>query len=194
MNELQRTTLSIALLASASVAFAQNEMVEGKKQFEAQCKACHALKPGVNGFGPSLAGVVGRRAGKAPGYTYTAAMSNSGLTWDEGTLDAFLTSTMGKVPGTSMPLAIPDAHVRSAIIAYLKSVSATTAKPSARVGEESMTAKATGGPTQNELIHAPSNTRDWLYASKDYAGHSVTSVSPLLEGAGCLRGRFDQPT
>jgi cytochrome c2 len=138
MNNLGRTMLSIALLASGTLAFAQNETAEGKKQFEAQCKACHTLKPGVNGFGPSLAGVVGRRAGKAPGYSYTAAMSNSGLTWDEATLDAFLTSTMRKVPGTSMPLAISDARVRSAIIAYLKSVSATTAEPSARVGEESM--------------------------------------------------------
>jgi len=178
MNILRRTILSIALLASSTLAFAQNEVAEGKKQFEAQCKACHTLKPGANAFGPSLAGVVGRRAGKAPGYRYTAAMSNSGLTWDEATLDAFLTSTMRKVPGTSMPLAIPDAHVRSTIIAYLKSVSATRAEPSARVGEESMTAKLTGGPTQDELTHAASNARDWLYASKDSARDRARGERP----------------
>src|SRR6267143_2534516 len=120
------------LLALSAGAFAQDfapheNLPQGEKLFEAQCATCHTVKAGVTGFGPSLSGVVGRRAGQAPGYTYSAAMANSGLTWDESTLDAFLTSSTQKVPGTSMPVALPDARVRSAIIAYLKSVAATTA-------------------------------------------------------------------
>src|SRR4029077_4301117 len=103
MLKRQRALLLVALLASGALAFAEDEVAEGGKQFEIQCKSCHTVQPGVNGFGPSLAGVVGRPAGKAPGFNYTSAMSNSGLTWDETTLDAFLTSSTQKVPGTAMP-------------------------------------------------------------------------------------------
>src|SRR5467141_1285888 len=143
------------LLALSAGAFAQDfapheNLPQGEKLFEAQCATCHTVKAGVNGFGPSLSGVVGRRAGQAPGYTYSAAMANSGLTWDESTLDAFLTSTTQKVPGTSMPVALPDAHVRSAIIAYLKSVSATTAA-AAPPAAAAVATKPSGGPTQDEL-------------------------------------------
>src|SRR5437868_14049324 len=130
MTHFKRISLLMALLPFSAYALAQDEVAQGQKLFETQCVSCHTVKPGVNGFGPSLASVVGKPAGKAPGYTYTGAMSNSGLTWDEKTLDAFLTSTTEKVPGTSMPVALPDPHVRSAIIAYLKSISATpTASP-----------------------------------------------------------------
>src|SRR5437870_9264110 len=111
MTHLKRIGLFLTLLAFGGAAAAQDDAAQGEKLFEAQCAACHTVKPGVNGFGPSLSGVVGRRAGQAPGYTYSAAMANSGLTWDESTLDAFLTSSTQKVPGTSMPVALPDARI-----------------------------------------------------------------------------------
>ena len=157
-----------AMLTFGASAGAQESVAEGKQAFETQCASCHTVKPGVNGFGPSLAGVVGRGAGKAPGFKYTAAMSSSGLTWDEGTLDAFLTSSTQKVPGTSMPVALPDAHVRGAIIAYLKSVAA--AQMAAAPAAPAAVTMPSGGPSQEELTHAASNKRDWLYASRDYAG------------------------
>src|SRR5436190_17710176 len=99
MLDVHRIGLFTTLLSISACALAQEDVPQGQKQFEAQCAACHTVKPGVNGFGPSLAGVVGRPAGKAPGYTYTGAMASSGLIWDEATLDAFLTSTTQKVPG-----------------------------------------------------------------------------------------------
>ena len=178
MLHLKRIGLFTALLSVSAGALAQDEVAQGQKQFEAQCAACHTVKPGVNGFGPSLAGVVGHAAGKAPGYTYTAAMANSGLTWDEKTLDAFLTSTTQKLPGTSMPVALPDANVRSAIIAYLKSVSAASTAAPAPVAAAT-TVKPSGGPTQDELTRAASSTRDWLYASKDYSGRRFVKLSQI---------------
>src|ERR1700722_17274966 len=97
------------LLALSAGALAQDlapddKVLQGQTLFETQCASSHTVKPGVNGFGPSLAGVVGRPSGRAPGYTYSSAMANSGLTWDESTLDAFLTNTQQKVPGTSIPV------------------------------------------------------------------------------------------
>lgn len=73
--------------------------------------------------GPSLFGISGRTAGSAAGYSYSPAMTGSGLTWDDATLDAFLASPMAKVPGTRMTYAgQSDPARRAAIVAYLKTL------------------------------------------------------------------------
>lgn len=89
----------------------------------AQCAACHAVEPGKNGVGPSLAGVFGKKAGQVAGYAYSDANKNSGLTWDEATLDEYLTAPMKKVPGTKMTFAgLADPAKRAEVIAYLKTL------------------------------------------------------------------------
>lgn len=176
MFGVPRALSLLAFFVISGLAHAQDDVAQGEKLFEVQCKTCHTVKAGVNGFGPSLAGVVGRKAGQAPGFSYTAAMSNSGLTWDESTLDAFLTSSTQKVPGTAMPVALPDAHVRSAIIGYLKSVSTAT---TAAAEQPTRATVPTGGPTQDELMHAGGTTRDWLYASKDYTGQRFVRLAQI---------------
>jgi cytochrome c len=89
----------------------------------AQCAACHSVEPGKNGVGPSLAGVFGKKAGQAAGYAYSDANKNSGLTWDEATLDEYLTAPMKKVPGTKMTFAgLADPAKRAEVIAYLKTL------------------------------------------------------------------------
>ena len=72
MNGGVRIALLGLLFTWGAWACAQDEVAEGEKAFESQCASCHTVKHGVNGFGPSLAGVVGRPAGKAPGYQYSA--------------------------------------------------------------------------------------------------------------------------
>jgi len=85
-----------------------------------QCKACHSVEPGKNGVGPSLAGVVGRKAGTVPGFAYSEANKSSGLTWDETTLDSYLTAPLKVMPGTKMSYAgLGDATKRKELIAYL---------------------------------------------------------------------------
>jgi len=89
------------------------------------CTACHTVvKGGRNGIGPNLSGLIGRRAGSVPGFTYSAAMKSSGLTWDAKTLDAFLAAPTKKVPGTKMPISVSDPAKRAAIIAYLTTATA----------------------------------------------------------------------
>ena len=89
----------------------------------AQCAACHAVEAGKNGVGPTLFGVVGRKAGTVAGYAYSDANKNSGATWDEATLDSYLTAPMKNMPGTKMAFAgIADAAKRAEVIAYLKTL------------------------------------------------------------------------
>ena len=89
----------------------------------AQCASCHSVNPGMNGIGPSLAGVFGRKAGSLPDFVYSAAMKSLGKTWDEAALDAFLTSPMAAVPGTHMTyMGQSDPAKRKAVIDYLKTL------------------------------------------------------------------------
>ena len=99
----------------------------GKAFFQVTCAVCHtaSLGPGntvILKQGPSLVGVVGRRAGSCPGFNYTKALSESGITWDAAALDHFLTNPMQAVPGTTMPIPVPDPGTRSDVIAYLSTL------------------------------------------------------------------------
>lgn len=86
----------------------------------AQCAACHTVQPGRNGFGPSLAGVAGRRAASLPGYAYSEALKKSGVTWNAATLERWLKGPSKLVPGTRMPFGgIPDAAKRKQVVDYL---------------------------------------------------------------------------
>lgn len=87
------------------------------------CKTCHAIEAGVNKIGPSLHGVVGRKAGIIPGFTYSAANKDSGITWTEEKLFQYLENPQRVVPGTKMSFAgwPTDPQKRADVIAYLKS-------------------------------------------------------------------------
>jgi cytochrome c len=84
-----------------------------------QCADCHSTTSS-HGTGPGLRGVVGRTAGKAPGFAYSAAMAKSSLVWDAKSLDAFLANPKAALPGTSMDFpGVKEASERADLIAYL---------------------------------------------------------------------------
>ncbi len=84
------------------------------------CAGCHDTRAGIgHRVGPNLHGVVGRRAGSAPGYAYSEAMKRSGIVWDAQTLDAFLASPQKQVPGSRMRNTTSDPQRRRAVIEYL---------------------------------------------------------------------------
>jgi len=87
-----------------------------------QCVACHALDEGESGdLGPSLAGVFGREAGTRDDFRYSGPMRRSGITWDAGTLDAFLAAPQEVVPNNRMPFeGIVDAQARRDLVAFLE--------------------------------------------------------------------------
>jgi nitrite reductase (NO-forming) len=85
-----------------------------------KCQACHSMDAGKNLLGPSLAGIMGRKAGAEASYNYSAAMKQSGLIWDSKTLDVYLADPQKLVPGNKMPFpGLKTDHDRADIIAYL---------------------------------------------------------------------------
>ncbi len=101
------------------VAPANGDVASGKLVFR-KCQACHSLEPGKNGLGPSLSGIVGKKAGSVANYSFSPAMKNSNLTWDAAKLDAYLSDPQKTVPGNKMPFpGLKTENERSAVIAYL---------------------------------------------------------------------------
>lgn len=127
MNERTlRSMLSLFLMSGALVAafgspaFADGDSAAGQSVFKAVCSMCHSNQAGQNKIGPSLFGVVGRKTGSEPGYTYSPANQGANLTWDEATLDKYLQAPRTVVPGTKMTYGgLKDDTKRANLIAYL---------------------------------------------------------------------------
>lgn len=126
----RRSIISLAAAALASLAFAGTAAADtgddsGKLAFNNACRTCHSINEGDHRLGPSLHGVVGRKAGSIDGYGFSAAMKQSGITWDAATLDKFIASPDTVVQGNNMkPFGgIDDPKQREEIVTYLQSIS-----------------------------------------------------------------------
>lgn len=113
--------LAAVVAVYAPAAFAADE-TDGEAAFNNACRTCHSTKPDDNRLGPNLNGIVGRKAGTAGGFNYSGSMKNAGLTWDEATLDKFITNPDAVVQGNNMKpyTGLTDAAQRKAIIDFLK--------------------------------------------------------------------------
>ena len=96
----------------------------GQFMFEHRCRSCHADDPALKSYGPSLMGVVGRKAGTVEGFVYSDAMKSSGLVWTEGALRGWIADNTGLLPGTRMRhVGVTDSKEQDYLIAYLKTLS-----------------------------------------------------------------------
>jgi cytochrome c len=120
MRRPNPAVLSLVVLSGLAIAPTAKAQDAGEGIFKRYCAVCHTVEAGKNKIGPSLAGIMGRKAGTAPGYSYTDANKNSGVTWDEQNLDTYLTDPKKFIPGTKMLfVGLKSADDRKAIIAYL---------------------------------------------------------------------------
>jgi len=111
----------VGLFASFPGIASAQDAAAGEKVFN-QCKACHTIESGgPNRVGPNLHGVVGRKAASKEGFNYSDAMKNSGLTWDDASLDKYLADPKGAIPGNKMAFAgVKNEQARKDLIAFLK--------------------------------------------------------------------------
>jgi cytochrome c len=94
---------------------------DGKTAF-AVCSACHSVES-MDGLGPHLNGVIGRKAGSVPGFNYSPAMKRSDIVWDAQSVEKFLANPQQDIPGNRMPFAgLQDATARADVAAYLASL------------------------------------------------------------------------
>ena len=124
MMRFTPTRFTLTLLAAACVFAANNaradgDRIRGEKLFD-ECRACHALERGVQGIGPGLHGVFGRRAGTLDDFRFSPALKRSGITWTRQTMDAYVADPQKSVPANRMPYAgIPEARDRADLIEYM---------------------------------------------------------------------------
>ncbi len=109
-----------AATASADGAMPAGDAARGATVFN-QCKACHVLEPGQNRVGPTLHGIIGRKAGTVEGFAYSDANKNSGVTWTEPVMFEYLENPREFMPGTKMAFAgLKKPQDRADVIAYIK--------------------------------------------------------------------------
>jgi cytochrome c len=109
---------ALALISTA--ALAQGDPAHGEQVFN-KCKACHAVDEPQNKVGPHLVGVFGREAGSVEDFRYSNALKESGITWNEETIAAFVADPRGYIKGNRMAFAgLKDQEEIADLIAYLQ--------------------------------------------------------------------------
>ena len=118
-----------ALLSAMSVAAAQMPIPaaappDGATLFKRQCATCHTLSATEpQRQGPTLAAVVGRKAGSVDGFKYSTGFGRADWIWDTARLDAWLTNPQAMIPGSIMVYRQANAATRKLLVAYLKDAS-----------------------------------------------------------------------
>lgn len=113
--------LALSILPAALVPSAADaqSLDLGRKAYQ-ECIACHATEKGSNGVGPSLAGIVGTRAGDVEGFRFSGPMKRSAIVWTPEVLNKFIADPQAVIPGTRMPYSgMADAIQREALLQYL---------------------------------------------------------------------------
>jgi cytochrome c len=96
------------------------EAADRGQKLSQSCRACHALGSKSHKIGPSLEGVFNKHAGHWDDYEYSDALANSGLIWNEQTLEAFLLKPQDVIPGTKMVDNGLTEQQASDVVEYLK--------------------------------------------------------------------------
>jgi len=106
-----------ALAVGAPSAQAAGDAAHGEELYEG-CQDCHSLDK--NEVGPRHRGVYGRKAGALSDYSYSDALKNANVVWDDKTLDLWLTDPQKFLPGAKMFYHLDSAQDRADVIEYLK--------------------------------------------------------------------------
>ena len=113
------TYLTFILISlGTTLAYASGDANNGQKLYSSRCIACHSID--VSMAGPSHRGVYGRKAGSVNDFEYSQALKKSNVTWNDKTLNKWLTNPEKLIPGQKMGFSVSDKNERNDLIAYLK--------------------------------------------------------------------------
>lgn len=116
-----RATVAVVALLCLGGTASSVRAQDGEALFRRACGACHTVEPDKNRIGPSLAGIVGRKAGTVPGFNYSDANKAATVVWDATNLDTYLADPKAFMPGNKMLYAgLKSADDRKAVIDYLR--------------------------------------------------------------------------
>jgi cytochrome c len=104
--------------SGAIVGYQAGDADRGKELFEKRCTGCHSLDQDKEG--PRLRNVYGRTAGSIPTFKYSGALKSAHVTWDDVSLNKWLTDTESLIPDNDMSFHVPKADERADIIRFLK--------------------------------------------------------------------------
>jgi len=129
LPEADRAVATLSLLVGLVLAgapfglLAAGDVASGQRLYQTRCLGCHGSGGGTeNTLGPSLVGIIGRKAGTEENGVHSRAMTESGITWNEAWLRIFLAAPTGEMPGTTMPLDGLSEEEVDDLIAYLKTL------------------------------------------------------------------------
>jgi cytochrome c len=102
------------------------DVASGQQVFNNICRTCHSTKEGDNRLGPHVWGIIGRKAGSLPNFSYSSAMKGADFVWDEEKLERFVAKPDETGPGNSMKPygGLATAESRAKQIAFLKTLAA----------------------------------------------------------------------
>jgi len=110
--------------ASDEMAPQNEDVASGQLLFNNVCRTCHSIREGDNRLGPHMRGIIGRKAGSLPNYSYSNAMRGADFVWDEENLERFIANPDETVPGNNMKPygGLASAESRAKLIAFLKTL------------------------------------------------------------------------
>ncbi len=128
-NRLGRVALlsGIAYLGLSTFSASEDaDVPSGQLVFNNACRTCHSIREGDNRLGPHMRGIIGRKAGSLPNYSYSSAMRGANFVWDEENLERFMANPDEIVPGNTMKPygGLASAESRVELIAFLKTLAA----------------------------------------------------------------------
>ena len=157
----------------------------GAKVFK-KCTSCHnADNGGANGTGPNLWNVVGAPAAQKAGFGYSSAMTNSGLSWDYETLDAYLTKPTKFLSGTNMNfVGLKKENDRAAVIEYLRVASdAPIAQPEPAAAPASDMVEEIAEDANEAIETVVENTDAVVEETGNVVDEAVDATETLAEDA-----------
>jgi cytochrome c len=118
---IQKLLIAATILAASTSLSLAQDVEAGATSFK-KCAPCHEVGPTAkNKVGPVLNGLDNRHSGSIPGFNYSDANKNSGITWSEQTFLEYIKDPKAKIPNTKMVFAgIKNESEAKSLWAYLK--------------------------------------------------------------------------